>query len=180
MFCDRAVESLSMSGAMEFHEPFYNLKPHFKKLFNLYLVNKFAKPGPSEKYGSRSRKTVLQNDVLKIQNPAKKNWMFSMKHRTTTLFSTLLKLASSPEDANLIGEKRVEKSVVVPCFVENVQFFVSTPKVPVPTPGKSSNSQIIYLMIQHRVMMKTAIWYSFVCNNITIVLLVCLFKGTLA
>ncbi|KAJ8942892.1 hypothetical protein NQ318_011305 [Aromia moschata] len=24
---------------------------------------------------------------------------------------------------------------IVQCFVENVQFFVSTPKVPVPTPG---------------------------------------------
>ncbi|KAJ8949558.1 hypothetical protein NQ318_016188 [Aromia moschata] len=35
---------------------------------------------------------------------------------------------------NLVGETRVEKSVVVRCFVENVQFFVSTPKVPVPTP----------------------------------------------
>ncbi|KAJ8941374.1 hypothetical protein NQ318_000840 [Aromia moschata] len=37
--------------------------------------------------------------------------------------------------ANLVGETLVEKSVGVRCFVENVQFFVSTPKVPVPTPG---------------------------------------------
>ncbi|KAJ8954907.1 hypothetical protein NQ318_016847 [Aromia moschata] len=36
-------------------------------------------------------------------------------------------------DANLVGETRVEKSIEVRCFVENVQFFVSTPKVPVPT-----------------------------------------------
>ncbi|KAJ8961794.1 hypothetical protein NQ318_021397 [Aromia moschata] len=40
------------------------------------------------------------------------------------------------DNANLIGETRVEKSIVVLCFVENVQFFVSTPKVPVPTPGE--------------------------------------------
>ncbi|KAJ8951021.1 hypothetical protein NQ318_006406 [Aromia moschata] len=39
--------------------------------------------------------------------------------------------------ANLVGETCVEKSVVVLCFVENVQFFVSTPKVPVPTPGEN-------------------------------------------
>ncbi|KAJ8950736.1 hypothetical protein NQ318_011228 [Aromia moschata] len=37
-------------------------------------------------------------------------------------------------NANLVGETHVEKSVVVRCFAENVQFFVSTPKVPVPTP----------------------------------------------
>ncbi|KAJ8941601.1 hypothetical protein NQ318_012947 [Aromia moschata] len=37
-------------------------------------------------------------------------------------------------NANLVGETRVEKSIVVRCFMENVQFFVSTPKGPVPTP----------------------------------------------
>ncbi|KAJ8942991.1 hypothetical protein NQ318_001715 [Aromia moschata] len=42
--------------------------------------------------------------------------------------------ALADADANLVGETRVEKSVVFRCFVENVQFFVSTPKVPVPTP----------------------------------------------
>ncbi|KAJ8944794.1 hypothetical protein NQ318_003662 [Aromia moschata] len=52
------------------------------------------------------------------------------------IFRRRLKLLKpSPEDANLVRETRVEKSVVVLCFVENVQFFVSTPKVPVPTPG---------------------------------------------
>ncbi|KAJ8953773.1 hypothetical protein NQ318_015431 [Aromia moschata] len=51
-----------------------------------------------------------------------------------TGFNKLLIIRQS-DDANLVCETRVEKSVVVRCFVENVQFFVSTPKVPVPTPG---------------------------------------------
>ncbi|KAJ8942723.1 hypothetical protein NQ318_017022 [Aromia moschata] len=45
------------------------------------------------------------------------------------------KFSINSANANLVGETFVEKSVVVRCFVENVQFFVSTPKVPVPTPG---------------------------------------------
>ncbi|KAJ8963382.1 hypothetical protein NQ318_018859 [Aromia moschata] len=52
------------------------------------------------------------------------------------------KLSINSANANLVGETRVEKSVVVRCFVENVQFFVSTPKVPVPTPG-SKNTPIL-------------------------------------
>ncbi|KAJ8933861.1 hypothetical protein NQ318_012432 [Aromia moschata] len=52
------------------------------------------------------------------------------------------KFGINSANANLVGETRVEKSVVVRCFVENVQFFVSTPKVPVPTPGLyTSHSQ---------------------------------------
>ncbi|KAJ8947597.1 hypothetical protein NQ318_010109 [Aromia moschata] len=42
--------------------------------------------------------------------------------------------SSTNNDANLVGETGVEKSIIVRCFVENVQFFVSTPKVSVPTP----------------------------------------------
>ncbi|KAJ8939219.1 hypothetical protein NQ318_014920, partial [Aromia moschata] len=53
----------------------------------------------------------------------------------------LIKNIAKSNDANLVGETRVEKSVVVRCFVGNVQFFVSTPKVPVPTPG--STGQIL-------------------------------------
>ncbi|KAJ8947663.1 hypothetical protein NQ318_009547 [Aromia moschata] len=53
------------------------------------------------------------------------------------------KFGINSANANLVGETRVEKSVVVRCFVENVQFFVSTPKVPVPTPKFNPHKEFI-------------------------------------